>query len=368
MAWTTPRTWVSGELVTASLFNTHLRDNFTSLDGGRLAITSQAAGDVVYASSSTALARLGTSAGDVLYSTGSAVARLAADNGKFLKSGTSAPAWDTVSFAGLSPLTTRGDVLYSSSGTVTGARLAVGGSNTFLKSDGTDVAWASITFASLSPLSTRGDILYASSGAVNGTRLPIGAANTFLKSDGTDVSWASPPGALSLVGRTEASSGSVAVAVSPTVNRHLMVWNGLQTDTDDNGYQIKVSASGAVISANYSSINYGYSTGGSTLISGMGSGLAGVDGCLFGSAGNGMGNATGEHCSGYCWIVSLDSPSAPVVHLFNGAASYINSGGVLIHVTISGHVDLLGAMDAVNLVPEAGNLDGGFLSLYKVNI
>lgn len=27
MAWTNPRTWVAGELVTASLFNTHIRDN-----------------------------------------------------------------------------------------------------------------------------------------------------------------------------------------------------------------------------------------------------------------------------------------------------------------------------------------------------
>ena len=30
MAWTTPRTWVSGESVTASMLNTHVRDNFLS--------------------------------------------------------------------------------------------------------------------------------------------------------------------------------------------------------------------------------------------------------------------------------------------------------------------------------------------------
>jgi len=78
MAWTAPRTWVSGELVTASLFNTHLRDNLLALDAGRLAITSQAAGDVVYASSSTALARLAKS------------------EGLFLKSGASAVSWSLV--------------------------------------------------------------------------------------------------------------------------------------------------------------------------------------------------------------------------------------------------------------------------------
>lgn len=30
-AWTTPRTWVSGELVTASMMNTHVRDNLNYL-------------------------------------------------------------------------------------------------------------------------------------------------------------------------------------------------------------------------------------------------------------------------------------------------------------------------------------------------
>mgnify|MGYP001391287001 CR=1 FL=1 len=57
MAWTAPRTWVSGELVTAALFNTHLRDDLLSLETGRLAIASQAADDIPYASSSTQLAR-----------------------------------------------------------------------------------------------------------------------------------------------------------------------------------------------------------------------------------------------------------------------------------------------------------------------
>lgn len=31
MAWTTPRTWVAGEVVTAALLNTHLRDNLLAI-------------------------------------------------------------------------------------------------------------------------------------------------------------------------------------------------------------------------------------------------------------------------------------------------------------------------------------------------
>ncbi len=54
---------------------------------------------------------------------------------------------------------------------------------------------AAASFAGLSPLSTRGDTLVASSGVVTGTRLAIGAANTVLTSDGTDAAWAAPGGA-----------------------------------------------------------------------------------------------------------------------------------------------------------------------------
>lgn len=34
MAWTTPRTWVDGELVTSTLLNTHIRDNLNWLRQG----------------------------------------------------------------------------------------------------------------------------------------------------------------------------------------------------------------------------------------------------------------------------------------------------------------------------------------------
>lgn len=39
MAWTTPRTWVAGELVTASMLNTHIRDNLNALAPSPTVIT-----------------------------------------------------------------------------------------------------------------------------------------------------------------------------------------------------------------------------------------------------------------------------------------------------------------------------------------
>lgn len=59
MAWTAPRTWVTGELVTATLLNAHLRDNL--LETAPAKVTT--AGDLVYATGAGELARLGAVSG-----------------------------------------------------------------------------------------------------------------------------------------------------------------------------------------------------------------------------------------------------------------------------------------------------------------
>ena len=105
------------------------------------------------------------------------------------------PGGSTETWNDLSVLTTRGDLVYGSSGSPKGTRLGIGGANTHINSDGTDVSWqANETFAGLSPLTTRGDILYSSSGTVTGQRLAVGAAGEALLSDGTDVAWGAVSG------------------------------------------------------------------------------------------------------------------------------------------------------------------------------
>ena len=54
MAWTTPRTWASGDVVLASDLNTHLRDNLNVT--APAVMTTQ--GDVIYASGANTPARL----------------------------------------------------------------------------------------------------------------------------------------------------------------------------------------------------------------------------------------------------------------------------------------------------------------------
>jgi hypothetical protein len=239
VGWSTPKTFVSGELVTASMLNTYIRDQQNVLktpinnsgsvefaDSTELVIASgvitptqnlhsvdtegsaasddvdtiTVAGDVgegfvltlqVESDARTVVLKTGTGGADNLdigpsditldesYTTQSLIY-----DGANWKTFSYAAA---PTFASISPLSTRGDLLYGSSGTVTGARLAVGAANTLLGSDGTDTAWQ------LKPLTTRGDLLYGSSGVPTGTRLAAGAANTVLGSDGTDVAWQLKP-------------------------------------------------------------------------------------------------------------------------------------------------------------------------------
>jgi len=54
MAWTTPRCWTTGEVVTAAIMNAHVRDNLNVTSAGVVT----AAGDITYASASHTMARL----------------------------------------------------------------------------------------------------------------------------------------------------------------------------------------------------------------------------------------------------------------------------------------------------------------------
>ena len=70
MAWTAPRTWVTGETVTAALMNAHIKDNLLETS----AATVTTAGDLVYADAANSMgSRLAIGAdGTFLASTGSA--------------------------------------------------------------------------------------------------------------------------------------------------------------------------------------------------------------------------------------------------------------------------------------------------------
>ena len=63
MAWTTPRTWVTGEIVTAALLNTHVRDNLNVT--APAIMTGQ--GDLIFATGANAPSRLAKDTGSTRY-------------------------------------------------------------------------------------------------------------------------------------------------------------------------------------------------------------------------------------------------------------------------------------------------------------
>lgn len=80
MAWTAPRTWVTGETVTAALMNAHIRDNFLET----ATATALAQGDIIFADAANSMgSRVGIS-----------------DSGRFLVSTGTAPVWREVTTDG----------------------------------------------------------------------------------------------------------------------------------------------------------------------------------------------------------------------------------------------------------------------------
>ena len=63
MAWTTPRTWTTGETVTAAIMNTHVRDNLNETASASAA----AAGDIVYADAANSMGSVETHPGAAGY-------------------------------------------------------------------------------------------------------------------------------------------------------------------------------------------------------------------------------------------------------------------------------------------------------------
>jgi hypothetical protein len=94
------------------------------------------------------------------------------------------------------------DVDNMTAGTLAVARGGTGAashtSGNYLKGAGTGAitsATASATFADISPLTTRGDLLVGTSGAPTGARLAKGSSgNVLTMADGNDIGWAAPSG------------------------------------------------------------------------------------------------------------------------------------------------------------------------------
>lgn len=89
MSWTTPRTWVMGETVTAAILNLAIRDNLNAL------WTGTTNGDIEYYTSGTSKSRLGIGSSGQVLSVVSGVPAWADAGGVYRRKGGSATVWST---------------------------------------------------------------------------------------------------------------------------------------------------------------------------------------------------------------------------------------------------------------------------------
>jgi hypothetical protein len=87
MAWTTPRTWVAAETVTASIMNTHIRDNLNAIQGGLVSTPGFAELDLLGSGSAPAVSS--ASHATIYYDTAQAGLFVSLNTGAYSAVGTS---------------------------------------------------------------------------------------------------------------------------------------------------------------------------------------------------------------------------------------------------------------------------------------
>jgi len=196
------------------------------------------------------------------------------------------------------------DVDNVTAGTLVVARGGTGAathtSGNYLKGAGTGAitsATAAATFADVSPLTTRGDVLIGTSGTVTGARLGVGDADQVLTTDGTDVAWAAAGGGggkiVQVLGTTYASlassssstfaaSGlSLAITLADDSNKCIVLceMGGVGKDASNTKCQLKLlrDISGGAETTIATEPNAAYNAASSALNSGNGAGWAILD-------------------------------------------------------------------------------------------
>lgn len=171
------------------------------------------------ASSSGGMTNPMTTTGDIIYSSsGSTPARLAAStNGYVLTLAAGIPTWAASSSGFANPMTTVGDLIVGSTGG-TAVRYAASTSGHVLTSNGAGAAptWQAPASGFANPMTTTGDIIYATSGSTPG-RLGVGSNGQVLTLAGGVPTWAAAPGGGGLTNWTESVTIAVPNASVPAV-------------------------------------------------------------------------------------------------------------------------------------------------------
>lgn len=127
----------------------------------------------------------------------------------------------------VSPLTTTGDIIYSSSGS-TAARLGIGGSNQVLTVIGGIPSWQNSAAGFSNPMTTTGDIIYSSNNSGTAVRLGVGSNGQFLTLSGGIPAWATVSASTNINGLGAATGTN---DIDNTQYRQRWRWTTLAGDT-----------------------------------------------------------------------------------------------------------------------------------------
>jgi len=373
---------------------------FIASDGTGHIFDSQAAGDILYASSTTVLARLAK-----------------ATDGNVLELASGLPAWTASPTIGSTSwananhahaasnsggtLTTLGTVTtgvwqgtaiasaYIAADAITGAKIAddaidsehyTDGSidNAHLADDAVDsdeiaagaidtahIADNQVTVAKIEDIA-RGSIIYGNASAAS-AELTKGSANYVLTSDGTDIAWAAAAGGGSLTFiATAVASNDATLGVSgidSTYDTYLIVGSDLVPASNDQDLFFRLGDSGGIDSgaSDYEWSMQRFYTGGTTFAAKSSTSSAYIQ-----IAGNdtigGVGNASGEGAGFVIWLpMPSDATMKPGI---TGSSTYVNGSGTGGGSTFYGQRDAVITTTQAEIHFASGNVSTGRLTLW----
>jgi len=212
------------------------------------------------------------------------------------------------------------------------------------------------TFASLSPLTTRGDLLVATT-TVTGVRLGIGSATYVLTSDGTDAAWAAAAGGgFPFLDKATLTSGELQTGtISLAASGCLVVFQNVEVDTDDVSLHLLINGatSGYEQVQRLSRIDGNYGYGGNP------TDALYLD-CNIPTHGR-LGNATGEQAQGHVYL------SSDGTYLnWHGLIYEQNANGDPTVTQVAGNLNLGGAITSITMAASSGDIDGGEMMVYDI--
>jgi hypothetical protein len=267
--------------------------------------------------------------------------------------------WDNLDTTGMTnPMTTTGDVIYSSSGS-TPARLGIGTAGQVLavNSGATAPEWVA---PATNPITTEGDLVIGDASG-DAVRLPIGAAGTVLTSDGDTAEWAAPAGGganwslLNAGGTTLTGAQTVTVSGISGANQIMVLVSGASSASASGTIGVQLNGDTASNYFRASGLIVGQATYGTNILQGNASSQSSIQ------LGTMPTNAAGTISGG----VLFSGTNSSGVKMFTQVAGANDGGGTTQSARMSmGYYDSSSVITSVSINSGIGNLDAGTVFVY----